>query len=335
MSEALAYGSPEEPETNSPDVFSQEIDLDNDRSELGDSVRLYLNSIGKVALLKADEEVDLAKTIEAGLYARHKLDTDETLPSDYARDLRQLSREGVAAKRHMLEANLRLSVSLAKRYTGKGLPLLDLIQEGNLGLIRAVEKFDYAKGYKFSTYATWWIRQAISRGMADSGRVIRLPVHMVEQLNKTSRIKREMTTTLGRKPTIEEWAAECDMDVEKLEELNAYGRDILSLDMPVGDDGEASLSDFVSDTATDQYGTVEFGLMQDQLDTKLAALSEREQAVIRMRFGFGVDHPYTLEELGHEFGCTRENIRQIQQKALSKLQTSVRASQLKDFLAKD
>ena len=284
-----------------------------------DSVRAYLKQIGKVALLNAEEEVDLAKRIEAGLYAEHFLKEleageEKVLPSQ-RRDLKLVIRDGDKAKNHLLEANLRLVVSLAKRYTGRGMAFLDLIQEGNLGLIRAVEKFDYAKGYKFSTYATWWIRQAITRAMADQARTIRIPVHMVEVINKLGRIQRELLQDLGREPTPEELAKEMDITPEKVLEIQQYAREPISLDQTIGDEGDSQLGDFIEDSeAVVAVDAVSFTLLQDQLQDVLDTLSEREAGVVRLRFGLTDGQPRTLDEIGQVYGVTRERIRQIESK---------------------
>ena len=279
-----------------------------------DSVRAYLKQIGKVALLTAEEEVSLAKRIEAGLYAQYKIDmakeAGERLAHAQRRDLREISRDGQRAKNHLLEANLRLVVSLAKRYTGRGMAFLDLIQEGNLGLIRAVEKFDYSKGYKFSTYATWWIRQAITRAMADQARTIRIPVHMVEVINKLGRIQRELLQDLGREPTPEELAREMDITEEKVLEIQQYAREPISLDQTIGDEGDSQLGDFIEDSeAVIAVDAVSFTLLQDQLGDVLETLSEREAGVVRLRFGLTDGMPRTLDEIGQVYGVTRERIR--------------------------
>src|SRR6201994_3278464 len=296
------------------------VDSDLDaQSPAADLVRVYLNGIGKTALLTAADEVELAKRIEAGVYAAHLLE-DDTLDADRARDLRAVTRDGRRARAHLLEANLRLVVSLAKRYTGRGMPLLDLIQEGNLGLIRAVEKFDYAKGFKFSTYATWWIRQAITRGMADQARTIRLPVHLVEQVNKIARVKRDLHQTLGREATNEELGREVGLTPEKVADLLDHARDPVSLDMPVGSDEDAPLGDFIEDgEATDAGRAVTSGLLQDDLRRVLATLDDREQSVIRLRYGLDDGQPRTLDQIGRHFGLSRERVRQIEREVMSKL----------------
>ncbi len=299
-----------------------------------DLVRVYLNEIGKVALLNAEQEVDLAKRIEAGLYAAHVLaERADTLPAASARELRVLVRDGKRAKEHLLQANLRLVVSLAKRYTGHGMPFLDLIQEGNLGLIRAVEKFDYAKGYKFSTYATWWIRQAITRAMADQGRTIRLPVHLVEQVNKLQRTRRFMHQQLGRDATDEELAAELDITPEKVSELFQHSRDLVSLDQTVGTDEDAELGDFIEDTdAPLAEDAVAFGFMRDQIDKVLDTLEAREREVLRMRYGLDDGRPHTLDEIGRAFGLSRERIRQIERDTMAKLRHPSRSQSLRDYV---
>src|SRR3982751_727424 len=307
------------------------IDSDLDaQSPAADLVRVYLNGIGKTALLNAADEVELAKRIEAGLYAQHLLATKKRLGENRKRELAAVVRDGEAARRHLLEANLRLVVSLAKRYPGRGMPLLDLIQEGNLGLIRAMEKFDYAKGFKFSTYATWWIRQAITRGMADQSRTIRLPVHLVEQVNKLARIKREMHQTLGRDATDEELAEESGLPEEKIADLLDHARDPVSLDMPVGSDEEAPLGDFIEDgEAADAETTVISHLLHDDLRRVLATLEDREQHVIRMRYGLDDGQPRTLDQIGRRFGLSRERVRQIEREVMAKLRIGERADRLR------
>jgi RNA polymerase primary sigma factor len=302
-----------------------------------DSVRAYLKQIGKVALLNAEEEVELAKRIEAGLYAAERVRTAEEdaekITPQLRRDLRWIVRDGEKAKNHLLEANLRLVVSLAKRYTGRGMAFLDLIQEGNLGLIRAVEKFDYTKGYKFSTYATWWIRQAITRAMADQARTIRIPVHMVEVINKLGRIQRELLQDLGREPTPEELAKEMDISPEKVLEIQQYAREPISLDQTIGDEGDSQLGDFIEDSeAVVAVDAVSFTLLQDQLQSVLATLSEREAGVVRLRFGLTDGQPRTLDEIGQVYGVTRERIRQIESKTMSKLRHPSRSQVLRDYL---
>ncbi|WP_229716223.1 RNA polymerase sigma factor [Mangrovihabitans endophyticus] len=302
-----------------------------------DSVRAYLKQIGKVPLLNAEQEVELAKRIEAGLYAAERLracdEGEENLDRTYERDLRWIGRDGERAKNHLLEANLRLVVSLAKRYTGRGMAFLDLIQEGNLGLIRAVEKFDYTKGYKFSTYATWWIRQAITRAMADQARTIRIPVHMVEVINKLGRIQRELLQDLGREPTPEELAKEMDITPEKVLEIQQYAREPISLDQTIGDEGDSQLGDFIEDSeAVVAVDAVSFSLLQDQLQQVLQTLSEREAGVVRLRFGLTDGQPRTLDEIGQVYGVTRERIRQIESKTMSKLRHPSRSQVLRDYL---
>jgi len=302
-----------------------------------DSVRAYLKQIGKVALLNAEEEVELAKRIEAGLYATQLVseltERGEKLPAAQRRDMSWICRDGDRAKNHLLEANLRLVVSLAKRYTGRGMAFLDLIQEGNLGLIRAVEKFDYTKGYKFSTYATWWIRQAITRAMADQARTIRIPVHMVEVINKLGRIQRELLQDLGREPTPEELAKEMDITPEKVLEIQQYAREPISLDQTIGDEGDSQLGDFIEDSeAVVAVDAVSFTLLQDQLQSVLETLSEREAGVVRLRFGLTDGQPRTLDEIGQVYGVTRERIRQIESKTMSKLRHPSRSQVLRDYL---
>jgi RNA polymerase primary sigma factor len=303
-----------------------------------DLVRAYLKEIGKVPLLTAEQEVELAQRIEAGLFAAEKIrQADEgeaaKLSAALRRDLDWLVHDGGRAKRHLLEANLRLVVSIAKRYLGRGMLFLDLIQEGNLGLIRAVEKFDYTKGYKFSTYATWWIRQAITRAMADQARTIRIPVHMVEQINKLTRVQREMLQELGREPTPEELAKELDMTPEKVVEIQGYAREPVSLETTIGDDQDSSLGDFIEDAdAPIAADVVSYGLMQEQLNEVLRTLTDREAAVVKMRFGLVDGQPRTLDEIGREFGLTRERIRQIESKTLSKLRHPSRSQKLRDYL---
>ncbi|WP_216217418.1 RNA polymerase sigma factor [Amycolatopsis aidingensis] len=302
-----------------------------------DSVRAYLKQIGKVALLNAEEEVELAKRIEAGLYAADRVraaeEEGEKLTTQMRRDLKWIVRDGERAKNHLLEANLRLVVSLAKRYTGRGMAFLDLIQEGNLGLIRAVEKFDYTKGFKFSTYATWWIRQAITRAMADQARTIRIPVHMVEVINKLGRIQRELLQDLGREPTPEELAKEMDISPEKVLEIQQYAREPISLDQTIGDEGDSQLGDFIEDSeAVVAVDAVSFTLLQDQLQSVLQTLSEREAGVVRLRFGLTDGQPRTLDEIGQVYGVTRERIRQIESKTMSKLRHPSRSQVLRDYL---
>ncbi len=306
-----------------------------------DPVKDYLKQIGKVALLNAAQEVELAERIEAGLYAEQILKRDEEKYVDTARgrlnkagrELTMIAEDGRAAKDHLLEANLRLVVSLAKRYTGRGMLFLDLIQEGNLGLIRAVEKFDYAKGYKFSTYATWWIRQAITRAMADQARTIRIPVHMVEVINKLARVQRQMLQDLGREPTPEELAKELDMTPEKVVEVQKYGREPISLHTPLGEDGDSEFGDLIEDSeAVVPADAVSFTLLQEQLHSVLDTLSEREAGVVSMRFGLEDGQPKTLDEIGKVYGVTRERIRQIESKTMSKLRHPSRSQVLRDYL---
>jgi RNA polymerase primary sigma factor len=298
-----------------------------------DPVKDYLKQIGKVPLLNAEQEVELAKRIEAGLFAEEKLAEDQRLASNQRIDLEWIAEDGRRAKNHLLEANLRLVVSLAKRYTGRGMLFLDLIQEGNLGLIRAVEKFDYTKGYKFSTYATWWIRQAITRAMADQARTIRIPVHMVEVINKLARVQRQMLQDLGREPTPEELAAELDMTPEKVIEVQKYGREPISLHTPLGEDGDSEFGDLIEDSEAIQPGeAVSFTLLQEQLHSVLDTLSEREAGVVSMRFGLTDGQPKTLDEIGKVYGVTRERIRQIESKTMSKLRHPSRSQVLRDYL---
>jgi RNA polymerase primary sigma factor len=300
-----------------------------------DPVKDYLKQIGKVALLNAAEEVELAMRIEAGLFAEEKLShmTDAERRSQLGRELQWVAKDGQRAKSHLLGANLRLVVSLAKRYTGRGMQFLDLIQEGNLGLIRAVEKFDYTKGFKFSTYATWWIRQAITRAMADQARTIRIPVHMVEVINKLARVQRQMLQDLGREPTPEELSRELDMTPEKVVEVQKYGREPISLHTPLGEDGDSEFGDLIEDTeAVVPADAVGFTMLQKQLESLLDSLSEREAGVIRMRFGLGDGMPKTLDQIGDTFGVTRERIRQIESKTMAKLRHPSRSQSLRDYL---
>ncbi|OBK16257.1 RNA polymerase sigma factor [Mycobacterium asiaticum] len=348
--EAVAEDDEEIAEPTEKDKASGDFVWDEDESEAlrqarkdaeltasADSVRAYLKQIGKVALLNAEEEVELAKRIEAGLYATQLMlelnDRGEKLPAAQRRDMMWICRDGDRAKNHLLEANLRLVVSLAKRYTGRGMAFLDLIQEGNLGLIRAVEKFDYTKGYKFSTYATWWIRQAITRAMADQARTIRIPVHMVEVINKLGRIQRELLQDLGREPTPEELAKEMDITPEKVLEIQQYAREPISLDQTIGDEGDSQLGDFIEDSeAVVAVDAVSFTLLQDQLQSVLDTLSEREAGVVRLRFGLTDGQPRTLDEIGQVYGVTRERIRQIESKTMSKLRHPSRSQVLRDYL---
>jgi len=298
-----------------------------------DPVKDYLKQIGKVPLLNAEQEVELAKRIEAGLFAEDKLSAEDKLAPKLQRELEIIAEDGRRAKNHLLEANLRLVVSLAKRYTGRGMLFLDLIQEGNLGLIRAVEKFDYTKGYKFSTYATWWIRQAITRAMADQARTIRIPVHMVEVINKLARVQRQMLQDLGREPTPEELAKELDMTPEKVIEVQKYGREPISLHTPLGEDGDSEFGDLIEDSeAVVPADAVSFTLLQEQLHSVLDTLSEREAGVVSMRFGLTDGQPKTLDEIGKVYGVTRERIRQIESKTMSKLRHPSRSQVLRDYL---
>ena len=320
------------------DFDAEEIDRGSRQGQTNDNpsadlVRVYLNGIGKTALLTAEDEVQLAQTIEVGLYAEHLLEnSEEPLTRAMKRDLKVLARQGKHARSHLLEANLRLVVSLAKRYTGRGMPLLDLIQEGNFGLIRAMEKFDYTKGFKFSTYATWWIRQAITRGMADQSRTIRLPVHLVEQVNKLSRIKRELYQNLGREATNEELAEESGIDESKIELLLRQSRDPVSLDMPVGADEEAPLGDLIEDSeATDAEAAVVASLRHSDIRSVLASLEVREQEVISLRYGLDDGVPRTLDQIGRKFGLSRERVRQIEREVMSKLRDGERAEKLREY----
>jgi RNA polymerase primary sigma factor len=298
-----------------------------------DPVKDYLKQIGKVALLNAEQEVELAKRIEAGLFGEEKLNAGAKIDMKLKRELWWISQDGKNAKNHLLEANLRLVVSLAKRYTGRGMLFLDLIQEGNLGLIRAVEKFDYTKGFKFSTYATWWIRQAITRAMADQARTIRIPVHMVEVINKLARVQRQMLQDLGREPTPEELAKELDMTPEKVVEVQKYGREPISLHTPLGEDGDSEFGDLIEDSeAVVPADAVSFTLLQEQLHSVLDTLSEREAGVVSMRFGLADGQPKTLDEIGKVYGVTRERIRQIESKTMSKLRHPSRSQVLRDYL---
>ena len=299
-----------------------------------DPVKDYLKQIGRMSLLNAEQEVDLSERIEAGLYAQHLLDTEgDTMEFRRKRELKWAAADGKKAKDHLLEANLRLVVSLAKRYTGRGMLFLDLIQEGNLGLIRAVEKFDWKKGFKFSTYATWWIRQAITRAMADQARTIRVPVHMVEVINKLSRVQRQMLQDLGREPTPDELARELDMPVEKVQEVQKYGREPISLHTPLGEDGDSEFGDLIEDTdAIAPSEAVAFSLLQEQFRQVLETLSPREAGVIKMRYGLEDGQPKTLDDIGRVYGVTRERIRQIESKTMSKLRHPSRSQTLRDFL---
>jgi len=320
-------------EEDAEDAPAPQADLDEVAAS-ADLVRSYLNEIGKVALLTAADEVEIAKRIEAGLFAGHLLTAQNRFTPARKRELRLIVADGDRAKDHLVRANLRLVVSLAKRYTGHGMPFLDLIQEGNLGLIRAVEKFDYTKGFKFSTYATWWIRQAISRAMADQARTIRLPVHLVEQVNKLQRIRRELNQTMGREATHAELAHELDITEQRVRELLDLSRDLVSLDQTVGTDDDASLGDFIADqrTTTEAETTVEAQLMRRQLRDVLGTLEEREAAVVRMRYGLDGSQPKTLDEIGQTFKLSRERIRQIERETMAKLRHPSRAQALRDYL---
>jgi RNA polymerase primary sigma factor len=313
-------------------AFADGVDLDDQTPAMGDSVHTYLKSIGRTSLLTAEQEVDLAKRIEAGLFAEHKMDTTPDLSPEQRRDLEMVAEDGRRAKAHMLEANLRLVVSVAKKYSDRGLSLLDVVQEGNLGLIRAVEKFDYTKGYKFSTYAMWWIRQAIQRGFADSARTIRLPVHVLEMLSKLSRVERDMHQKLGREPTPEELAVELDRTPDQIEELLRTSRQPISLDSTIGEDGETSIGDLIEDVdAPEASELVDRQLMAEQLRSALDALTPREATIMAMRFGLYDGNPHTLDEIGRALGLTRERIRQLEKQSLSKLRHPSRAQPLLDF----
>jgi RNA polymerase primary sigma factor len=313
-------------------AFADGVDLDDQTPAMGDSVHTYLKSIGRTSLLTAEQEVDLAKRIEAGLFAEHKLDTALDLSPEMRHDLELVAEDGRRAKAHMLEANLRLVVSVAKKYSDRGLSLLDVVQEGNLGLIRAVEKFDYTKGYKFSTYAMWWIRQAIQRGFADSARTIRLPVHVLEMLSKLSRVERDMHQRLGREPTPEELAVELDRTPDQIEELLRTSRQPISLDSTIGEDGETSIGDLIEDVdAPEASELVDRQLMAEQLRSALDALTPREATIMAMRFGLYDGNPHTLDEIGRALGLTRERIRQLEKQSLSKLRHPSRAQPLLDF----
>ena len=303
------------------------------KSPTNDPVRMYLKEIGRVPLLTAEEEVDLAKRVEAGLFASEKLTTQRTIGAGLRRDLELIERDGQFAKKRLIEANLRLVVSIAKRYVGRGMLFLDLIQEGNLGLIRAVEKFDYTKGYKFSTYATWWIRQAITRAIADQARTIRIPVHMVETINKLVRIQRQLLQDLGREPTPDEIGKEMELPPERVLEILKLSQEPVSLETPIGEEDDSNLGDFIEDSdAVVPIDAASFILLQEQLDSILHTLSDREKKVIQLRFGLVDGHPRTLEEVGREFGVTRERIRQIESKTLSKLRHPSRSQKLRDYL---
>src|SRR5690625_122488 len=332
MTNSSAQNSHDASENN-----EKEVDRGSRRGQTNDNpsadlVRVYLNGIGKTALLSAEDEVELAQAIEIGLYAEYKLNTAEKLTRAEKRDMKILVKEGKKARSHLLEANLRLVVSLAKRYTGRGMPLLDLIQEGHLGLIRVMKKFDYAKGFKFSTYATWWIRQAITRGMADQSRTIRLPVHLVEQVNKLSRIKREMYQSLGREATNEELAEESGIEENKIEMLLRQSRDPVSLDMPVGADEEAPLGDFIEDAeATDAETAVVASMRHSDIRDVIGTLEQREQDVIRLRYGLDDGVPRTLDQIGRKFGLSRERVRQIEREVMAKLRDGNRANRLREY----
>lgn len=340
------HKKPEEPKEKGAFVVRDDDDDDNltpsgnpkrrviAAGATADPVKDYLKQIGRVNLLNAEQEVDLSERIEAGLYAQHLLDTEsDKMDFKRRRELKWAANDGKRAKDHLLEANLRLVVSLAKRYTGRGMLFLDLIQEGNLGLIRAVEKFDWKKGFKFSTYATWWIRQAITRAMADQARTIRVPVHMVEVINKLSRVQRQMLQDLGREPTPDELARELDMPVEKVQEVQKYGREPISLHTPLGEDGDSEFGDLIEDTdAIAPSDAVAFSLLQEQFKQVLETLSPREAGVIKMRYGLEDGQPKTLDDIGRVYGVTRERIRQIESKTMSKLRHPSRSQTLRDFL---
>jgi RNA polymerase primary sigma factor len=342
--EPPAAGQPDEEPTELPEGEESFTLSDDDEEDApaqqvatagatADPVKDYLKQIGKVALLNAEQEVELAKRIEAGLFAEEKINGTEKFAPKLKKELDWIAEDGRRAKNHLLEANLRLVVSLAKRYTGRGMLFLDLIQEGNLGLIRAVEKFDYTKGYKFSTYATWWIRQAITRAMADQARTIRIPVHMVEVINKLARVQRQMLQDLGREPTPEELAKELDMTPEKVVEVQKYGREPISLHTPLGEDGDSEFGDLIEDSeAVVPADAVSFTLLQEQLHSVLDTLSEREAGVVSMRFGLTDGQPKTLDEIGKVYGVTRERIRQIESKTMSKLRHPSRSQVLRDYL---
>ncbi|MER6460939.1 RNA polymerase sigma factor [Streptomyces sp. NPDC001288] len=339
LEEAKAGGEEPEGTESAGFVLSDEDEDDAPAQQVAaagataDPVKDYLKQIGKVPLLNAEQEVELAKRIEAGLFAEDKLANADKLAPKLKRELEIIAEDGRRAKNHLLEANLRLVVSLAKRYTGRGMLFLDLIQEGNLGLIRAVEKFDYTKGYKFSTYATWWIRQAITRAMADQARTIRIPVHMVEVINKLARVQRQMLQDLGREPTPEELAKELDMTPEKVIEVQKYGREPISLHTPLGEDGDSEFGDLIEDSeAVVPADAVSFTLLQEQLHSVLDTLSEREAGVVSMRFGLTDGQPKTLDEIGKVYGVTRERIRQIESKTMSKLRHPSRSQVLRDYL---
>jgi RNA polymerase primary sigma factor len=333
MTTATPLADDLEVDTDTPVVEVDEKEAPLDGAGISaDLVRAYLKEIGKTPLLTAEQEVELSQRIEAGLFAKYKL-VQKGLSAGLKKDLEWLVRDGEKAKQHLLEANLRLVVSIAKRYLGRGMLFLDVIQEGNLGLIRAVEKFDYTKGFKFSTYATWWIRQAITRAMADQARTIRIPVHMVEQINKLTRLQRELLASLGREATPEELATELELTIDRVLEIQGYAREPISLQAAVGDEGDSSLGDFIEDSdAPLAVDVVAYSMMQEQLHDVLTTLSEREAAVVKMRFGLTDGEPKTLDQIGHEFGLTRERIRQIESKTLSKLRHPSRSQKLRDYL---
>jgi RNA polymerase primary sigma factor len=314
--------------------LTDRADRGRDGDAAADPVKEYLKQIGRVPLLNAEQEVELAKRIEAGLFAEQKLaGGSAVLRADQSIDLEQVAEDGRRAKDHLVEANLRLVVSLARRYAGRGVLFLDLIQEGNLGLIRGVEKFDYTKGYKFSTYATWWIRQAITRAMADQARTIRLPAHVVEVINKLARVRRQMLQDLGREPTLDELGIELEMTPERVVEVQKYGREPVSLDTPLGEDGDSEFGDLIEDSEAIQPGeAADFTMLQEQLHSVLGTLSEREAGVVSMRFGLTNGQPQTLEEVGKVYGVTRERIRQIESKTMSKLRHPSRSNLLRDYL---
>ncbi len=339
--EALAAEPAEPVEVVADGVVTDEAaDVEEEAAEIEagatlsvDVLRLYLNQIGRVPLLTAEQEVELARAMEAGLFAAERLTAGGRISPTMRVDLQTVVRQGERAKQHMLEANLRLVVSVAKKYAGRGMGLTDLIQEGNLGLIRAVEKFDYTKGFKFSTYATWWIRQALTRAMADQARTIRLPVHMVEQVNKIRRVERDLVVQLGRKPTAAEIAVEVDLTPERVEEIRSYNRDPASLDALIGEDSDASLGDFIEDEHAVMPGeAAAFLLMREELSAVLASLTDRERRVMEMRYGLVDGQPRTLDDIGKDFNLTRERIRQIEGKTLSKLRHPSRSASLRDYL---
>ncbi|CAN5653665.1 RNA polymerase sigma factor [soil metagenome] len=339
VSEDETIMAEDEPAEPAPDVDEERLRARKEvdqalKAPTNDPVRMYLKEIGRVALLTAQEEVSLAKRIDAGLEAEEKLQSEGSrLPEDRASDLAWRNHDGAVAKRHLVEANLRLVVSIAKRYVGRGMAFLDLIQEGNLGLIRAVEKFDYTKGFKFSTYATWWIRQAITRAIADQARTIRIPVHMVETINKLARIQRQLLQDLGREPTAEEIATQMELPPEKVREIQKISQEPVSLETPIGEEEDSHLGDFIEDSeAVVPLERASFKLLQEQLESVLHTLSGREKEVIRLRFGLVDGQPRTLEEVGKKFGVTRERIRQIESKTLSKLRHPSRSQKLRDYL---